>query len=39
VHERVMEGLDHNIRYLIIRDQEKAPALGAARMAMDSLKK
>ncbi len=39
VHERVMEGLDHNIRYLIIRDHDRAPALGAARVAMDALKK
>jgi glucokinase len=39
VHGRVMEGLDHNVKYLIIRDQEKAPALGAARMAMDALNK
>lgn len=39
VRERVMEGLDRNIRYLVIRDQEKSPALGAARMAMDSLTK
>ncbi|MGV7931204.1 MAG: ROK family protein [Spirochaetota bacterium] len=39
VHGRVMEGLDQNVKYLIIRDQEKAPALGAARMAMDALNK
>lgn len=38
VHERAMEGLDKGIRYLVIQDHEKTPALGAARVAMDSIK-
>lgn len=37
VRERALAGMKENIRYLIIRDQAKAPALGAAKVAMDSL--
>jgi glucokinase len=37
VRERVQEGLKENISYLLIKDEEKIPALGAAKLAFDSL--
>ena len=36
VMQRVQPGLKENIKYLIIKDQEKTPALGAAKSAIDA---
>jgi glucokinase len=36
VEERVQPGLKENIKYLIIKDQEKTPALGAAKTAIEA---
>jgi glucokinase len=36
VEKRVQPGLKENIKYLIIKDQDKTPALGAAKSAIDS---
>ncbi len=35
VRARALPGLKENIRYLVIKDEEKSPALGAAKLAMD----
>jgi glucokinase len=37
VQERVQEGLKENIRYLVVKDEEKTPALGAAKVAINGL--
>jgi len=39
VEERVQPGLKENIKYLKIKDQEKTPALGAAKAAIEACKK
>ncbi|MFH0974385.1 MAG: ROK family protein [Spirochaetota bacterium] len=36
VQERVQKGLKENIKYLIVKDEEKIPALGAAKAAIDA---
>ncbi len=38
IMERVQEGLKENIKYLLIKDEEKTPALGAAKAAINALK-
>ncbi len=38
VGKRVQPGLKENIKYLIVKDEEKTPALGAAKTAIDSCK-
>jgi glucokinase len=38
VEKRVQAGLKENIKYLIIKDQEKTPALGAAKTAIEAYK-
>ncbi|MBN2403013.1 MAG: ROK family protein [Spirochaetes bacterium] len=35
VQERVQAGLKENIKYLLIKDEEKTPALGAAKTAIE----
>ncbi len=35
VAERALNGLKSGVRYLVSRDEEKAPALGAAKIALD----
>jgi glucokinase len=37
VNERALPGLKDNVKYLAIKNEDKAPALGAAKIAMDSL--
>ncbi len=36
VKSRVLEGLDSNLKYFVVRDVERLPALGALKLAMDS---
>lgn len=36
VRERTMRGLAENVKYLLIKDEERAPALGAAKIAIDA---
>jgi len=36
VKSRVLEGLDSNLKYFVVRDVERLPALGAVKLAMDS---
>lgn len=38
VHDRVQEGLKENIKYLVVKDQERIPALGAAKAAIEAFK-
>ncbi|HDP81228.1 MAG TPA: ROK family protein [Spirochaetes bacterium] len=37
VHERVLEGLDKNVKYLTVKDPTRGPSLGAAKIAIDAL--
>lgn len=36
VKSRVLEGLDTNLQYLVVKDVERLPALGAVKLAIDS---
>lgn len=37
VDDRALPGLKDNVKYLLIKDENRAPALGAAKIAIDSL--
>ncbi len=37
VQERALPGLKDNVKYLIIKNEDKTPALGAAKVGIDSL--
>lgn len=38
IHQRVLKGLDRNVKYLAIKDTTRGPSLGAAKIAIEALK-